>query len=98
MSLKLTHWDRALIHGLGVLSRPPLIINSQEHRMLAEIVGTCARRVTPVECLEVLSKAAADVHPDARLHRGMAHHLADVMNEFDRWALGVYWDAARGVQ
>lgn len=98
MSLKLTHWDRALIHGLGVLSRPPLIINSQDHRMLEEIVSTCAERASPLRCLEPLIACAASVHPDARLHRGAAHQLADAMNEFDRWALGAYWDAARGVK
>lgn len=98
MSMKLTHWDRALIHGLGVLSRPPLILNSQEHRMLVEMVGVCADRASPLPCLEQLAKAGAAVHPDARLHRGAAHRLADAMNDFDRWALGAYWDAARGVK
>jgi len=98
MSLKLTHWDRALIHGLGVLSRPPLIINSQEHRMLAEIVGTCAERSSELPCLEPLVACGRAVHPDARLHRGAAHQLADAMNDFDRWALGAYWDAARGMK
>lgn len=94
--MKLTHFDRALIHGLGVLSRPSLIPDPREHRMLAEIAATCAKRATPEGAMRPLIAAADLVHPDDRQHRAIAHHIAAAMNEFDRWALGAHWDAARG--
>ena len=94
--MKLTHYDRALIHGLGLMSRPPLIADPREHRMVADIVATCAKRATPEGAMVPLITAADQVHPDDRQHRAIAHHVAAAMNDFDRWALGAHWDAARG--
>lgn len=94
--MKLTHADRALIHGLGVLSRPPLIADPREHKMLTEIVESCADRATAAGAMVPLIAAAAMAHPNDRLHRAIAHHIAAAMNEFDRWALGAHWDALRG--
>lgn len=94
--MKLTHFDRALIHGLGVLSRPPLNPDPREHRMLAEIAATCADRATRDGAMLPLIAAADLVHPNDRQHRAIAHHIAAAMNDFDRWALGAHWDAARG--
>lgn len=96
--MKLTHFDRALIHGLGVLSRPSLIPDPREHHMLAEIVATCADRATRDGAMVPLIAAAAQVHPNDTQHCAIAHHIAAAMNDFDRWALGAHWDAARGVK
>ncbi|MEE2860860.1 MAG: hypothetical protein VYB46_08620 [Pseudomonadota bacterium] len=96
--MKLTHFDRSLIHVLGVLSRPPLVADTEEHRMLVDIAAKAAERATQDGAMLPLIKAAALVHPVDRHHRAIAHHVAAAMNDFDRWALGAHWDAARGVK
>lgn len=94
--MKLTPFDRALIHGLAVLSRPPLIADEREHRMLADIVEQCAGRASKDGSMIPLISAASMVGRTSQIHRATVHHLAATMNDFDRWALGAYWDAARG--
>ncbi len=56
--MKLTQFDRALIHGLAVLSRPPLTPNAGEHAMLADIVAKCAERATSDSAMMPLIRAA----------------------------------------
>jgi len=94
--MKLTHFDRALIHGLAVLSRPPLIPDDGEHRMLADIVEQCAARASKEGAMIPLIGAAGMVGRTCQIHRGVVHHVAAAMTDFDRWALGAHWDAARG--
>jgi len=94
--MKLTHFDRALIHGLAVLSRPLLIPDDGEHRMLAGIVTSCAERATSDGAMLPLIRAAGLIGRTPAIHRGTVHHIAAAMNDFDRWALGAHWDAARG--
>ena len=98
--MKLSHYDRTLIHALGVASRPPLIDNPSSHHMLVSIIEVCVDRVAhnPHAQLEPLIAAARLAHPDPKRHRATVHHIAAAMNEFDRWALGAHWDAARGVK
>lgn len=96
--MKLTNFDRALIHGLAVLSRPPLIPDAREHAMLADIVATCADRASREGAMIPLIKAAGHVGRTPEIHKGTVHLIAEAMNDFDRWALGAYWDAARGVK
>lgn len=96
--MKLSHFDRSLIHVLGVLSRPSLLPDESEHRMLVHIANEAAERATSEGVMVPLIKAAALAHPVDRQHRAIAHHIAAAMNDFDRWALGAHWDAARGVK
>ncbi|WP_373945058.1 hypothetical protein [Paracoccus marcusii] len=96
--MKLTQFDRALIHGLAVLSRPPLTPNAGEHAMLADIVAKCAERATSDSAMMPLIRAAGQVGRTPEIHRGTVHLIAAAMNDFDRWALGAHWDAARGVK
>lgn len=96
--MKLTQFDRALIHGLAVLSRPPLTPDAREHQMLADIVTTCAERATPDGAMLPLIRAAGHVGRTPTIHRGTVHLIAAAMNDFDRWTLGAHWDAARGIK
>ncbi len=96
--MKLMPFDRALIHGLAVLSRPPLTPDAGEHAMLADIVARCAERATSEGAMLPLIRAAGQVGRTPEIHRGTAHLIAATMNDFDRWALGAHWDAARGIK
>ena len=96
--MKLSQFDRALIHGLAVLSRPPLTPVAGEHAMLADIVAMCAERATSEGAMMPLIRAAGQVGRTPEIHRGTVHLIAATMNDFDRWALGAHWDAARGVK
>ncbi len=94
--MKLTHFDRTLIHGLGLMSRPPLIEDRAEDRMLAEIIGKAAERATDCEDLRHLLVAARRVTDTRGPQRYIAHHIATAMNDFDRRCMAAHWDAARG--
>lgn len=96
--MKLMPFDRALIHGLAVLSRPPLTPDAGEHAMLADIVARCAERATSEGAMLPLIRAAGQVGRTPEIHRGTVHLIAATMNDFDRWALGAHWDAARGIK
>lgn len=96
--MNLTHFDRALIHGMGLMSRPPLIPEPAGHVMLAGILSHCAARAERAGPVGRLIEAARHVHADERLHRGTAHLIARAMDEFDREMMGVHWDAARGAK
>lgn len=94
--MKLSHYDRALIHGLGVLSRPPLM-EAVQHRMVADLVAFAADRATARGAMLALIHAASKVGPTPQIHRGTMHEIAAAMNDFDREAMGAHLDAARGV-
>lgn len=96
--MKLNHFDRALIHGMGLMSRPPIIAQPQDHRMVAGIVTAAAERAQRSGPMGDLVGAARHVHADERLHRGTAHLIARAMDDFDRYMLAIHWDAVRGQQ
>lgn len=96
--MTLMPFDPALIHGLAVLSRPPLTPDAGEHAMLADIVARCAERATSEGAMLPLIHAAGQVGRTPEIHRGTVHLIAATMNDFDRWALGAHWDAARGIK
>lgn len=94
--MKLTHYDRTLIHGLALLSRPPLIPDPARHKMVAEIVTIAADRATDQGEIAHLVRIAGQIGMTPEAHHRVFHNVASVMNEFDRVALGAHWDAARG--
>ena len=96
--MKLTHYDRVVIHGLGLLARPPIVPQPDDHRLVAGIVAVAAERASREGLMADLVAAVRHVHPDEALHRGTAHHIARALADFDRAALGAHWDAARGVK
>lgn len=94
--MKLSHFDRVLIHGLGLMSRPPLITDARDHAMIVDLIGVAAERATAQGEILALIKAADRVGPTPTIHRGMVHEIQAAMNSFDRYAMGAHLGAARG--
>lgn len=94
--MKLTHFDRALIHGLALMSRPPIVPDPADHKMIAEIVALSADRASAAGEMPALVAAAARVGATPEIHRGTAHEIAAAMDRFDRLAMAAHFDAACG--
>lgn len=94
--MKLSHFDRTLIHGLGQLSRPPLIDDPRDHALLADIVGVSAERASSAPEIARLVAVADRVGATPDAHRGTVHEVAIALNAFDRLAMAAHWSAARG--
>lgn len=93
--MKLSHFDRTLIHGLGVMSRPPIHQNPEHDRMVVDIISKCAPRVSSHDELRPLLREARRLSENLGPQRYIAHHIEAAMNDFDRMCMAVHWDAAR---
>ena len=82
--MKLTQFDRALIHGLAVLSRPPLTPEAREYAMLADIVAKCAKQATRDGAMLPLIQAAGQVGRTPAIHRGAQCPFDDQVGRFRR--------------
>lgn len=95
--MKLTNFDRTLIHGLGLMSRPRLITEPADDRMVIEIIGKAASRASSHDALAPLLREARRLSENLGEPRYIAHHVAGAMNEFDRQCMAAHWSAARGL-
>lgn len=94
--MKLTNFDRTLIHGLGLMSRPRLISEPADNRMVIEIIAKSADRASSGDALAPLLREARRLTENLNDPRYIAHHVATAMNEFDRQCMAAHWAAARG--
>ncbi|MBO9457314.1 hypothetical protein J7376_19650 [Paracoccus sp. R12_1] len=93
--MKLNAFDRTLIHGLGLMSRLPLIPDEADFRMLAEIIDKAAPRATRSPEMEPLLREARRIADNLGPHRAIEHYVARAMNDFDRRCMAAHWNAAR---
>lgn len=93
--MKLTHFDRTLVHGLGLMSRPSIIADPADHRMLVGILGQAVGRASDHPEMRKLVAEVRRIEDNLGRHSVIAHHVASAMNEFDRLCMAAHWDAAR---
>lgn len=94
--MKPSHFDRTIIHGLGLLSRPPIVPDPADHRMLVEILQKAAPRASAGEGMAALLREVRRIGDNRGPYSGIAHNVARAMNEFDRHCMAAHWDAAKG--
>ena len=93
--MKLTHFDRTIIHGLGLMTRPPIVPQPENDRMIIEIMAKAAARASDLPQLAPLFTEVRRLADACPRHRGITHHVIRAMDEFDRNCMAVHWDAAR---
>ena len=94
--MRLTHFDRTIIHGLGLMSRPPIIPDPDDHRMLIAILQKAAPRASSGEGMAGLLREIRRIGDNRGPYVGIAHDVARAMNDFDRHCMAAHWDAAKG--
>lgn len=94
--IRLSNFDRTMIHGLALMSRPSLIPDDDDTKMLVRIIEKAAARAGDAPELVPLQREARRVAENLGPQRAISHHVAAAMNEFDRRCMAAAWDAARG--
>ncbi|RJL18241.1 hypothetical protein [Paracoccus siganidrum] len=94
--MKFSVYDRVLIHGLGLMSRPPLLADPANHKMQVRILAAAAERATAeAEIMRPLIAEADRIASNLGPHGAIAHHVAAAMNRFDESMMAAFWDKAR---
>ncbi|MDP0929027.1 hypothetical protein Q0601_17720 [Paracoccus onubensis] len=93
--MKLSHYDRAMIHGLEIMTRPHAGAEPENHEMMVRILSTCAERSSAYPQLQPLVREVQRISDNLGPHSGIIYPIQLAMNEFDRMCMAVHWDAAK---
>ncbi|RNF35069.1 hypothetical protein [Paracoccus methylarcula] len=96
--MKLSHYDRTMIHGLELMSRTPLIAEPENHKMMVRILEIAAERSSAYPELQPLVREVKRISDNLGPHVSIEYPLKLAMNEFDRMCMALHWDAAKGAR
>ena len=94
--MKLTHFDRTLIHGLGLVSRSRLTPNDANEAMYRRIVVAAGQRASREGPMLPLIAEARRIEENLGSHYGIQRMIGAAMDAFDADMMAAHWEQTRG--